>query len=75
MQPGHDKKKKKPKRGSENTTEIGSGDTGDEEEVFEKPTAIRHLFLIRHGQYNLKGETDAERTLTPLGSATYVQIN
>lgn len=32
-----------------------------------KPTATRHLFLIRHGQYNLKGLTDEERTLTPLG--------
>uniref|UniRef100_A0A6G1SMS7 Serine/threonine-protein phosphatase PGAM5, mitochondrial n=1 Tax=Aceria tosichella TaxID=561515 RepID=A0A6G1SMS7_9ACAR len=32
-----------------------------------KPTATRHLFLIRHGQYNLKGATDEERTLTPLG--------
>jgi len=31
------------------------------------PTASRHLILIRHGQYNLDGETDAERILTALG--------
>jgi len=31
------------------------------------PTASRHLILIRHGQYNLDGETDAERILTTLG--------
>ncbi|CAH1801564.1 unnamed protein product [Owenia fusiformis] len=32
-----------------------------------KPTATRHLFLIRHGQYNLEGITDFERKLTALG--------
>lgn len=31
-----------------------------------KPTATRHLLLIRHGQYNLTGATDLEKTLTPL---------
>ncbi|KAJ2940216.1 hypothetical protein O0L34_g11783 [Tuta absoluta] len=29
--------------------------------------ATRHLFLIRHGQYNLDGLTDKERVLTELG--------
>lgn len=29
--------------------------------------ATRHLILIRHGQYNLDGATDIERTLTELG--------
>lgn len=29
--------------------------------------AFRHIILIRHGQYNLLGKTDKERTLTPLG--------
>ncbi|KAF5307421.1 hypothetical protein FQR65_LT06935 [Abscondita terminalis] len=29
--------------------------------------ASRHLILIRHGQYNMKGETDLDRYLTPLG--------
>ena len=33
-----------------------------------RPTATRHLLLIRHGQYNLKGVTDEERMLTPLVS-------
>lgn len=29
--------------------------------------ATRHIILVRHGQYNLEGTTDAERTLTELG--------
>jgi len=32
-----------------------------------KPYATRNIYLIRHGQYNLKGETDTERKLTELG--------
>ncbi|XP_026880975.2 serine/threonine-protein phosphatase PGAM5, mitochondrial isoform X2 [Electrophorus electricus] len=32
-----------------------------------KPTATRHIFLIRHSQYNLNGNRDREKTLTPLG--------
>lgn len=32
-----------------------------------KPTAIRHIILIRHGQYNLDGTMDSERYLTELG--------
>ncbi|XP_058230667.1 serine/threonine-protein phosphatase PGAM5, mitochondrial isoform X2 [Hemibagrus wyckioides] len=32
-----------------------------------KPTATRHIFLIRHSQYNLSGGSDSDRTLTPLG--------
>ncbi|KAM7311261.1 serine/threonine-protein phosphatase Pgam5, mitochondrial isoform X1 [Ixodes scapularis] len=32
-----------------------------------KPTAIRHLYLIRHGQYNLKGDSDRDLILTELG--------
>ncbi|XP_060533916.1 serine/threonine-protein phosphatase Pgam5, mitochondrial-like isoform X2 [Cylas formicarius] len=31
------------------------------------PKVCRHLLLIRHGQYNLDGKTDAERVLTKLG--------
>ena len=31
------------------------------------PTATRHILLIRHGQYNLEGKSDAERILTELG--------
>lgn len=33
-----------------------------------RPTATRHLLLIRHGQYNLNGVTDEEKTLTPMVS-------
>jgi hypothetical protein len=33
------------------------------------PTASRHLYLIRHGQYNLKAEQDSGRDLTQLGSS------
>lgn len=38
-------------------------------EKFEKnrSKATRHIILIRHGQYNLNGETDKERMLTSLG--------
>lgn len=38
-------------------------------EKFEKKKAkaIRHLVLIRHGQYEMGGETDKERVLTKLG--------
>lgn len=32
-----------------------------------KAVASRHLLLIRHGQYNMDGETDALRKLSPLG--------
>ncbi|XP_046738393.1 serine/threonine-protein phosphatase PGAM5, mitochondrial-like isoform X2 [Diprion similis] len=39
----------------------------NEELAGQKVTATRHLFLIRHGQYNTNGRTDFERTLTNLG--------
>uniref|UniRef100_A0A336MRQ6 Serine/threonine-protein phosphatase PGAM5, mitochondrial n=1 Tax=Culicoides sonorensis TaxID=179676 RepID=A0A336MRQ6_CULSO len=32
-----------------------------------KPKAVRHIIMIRHGQYYLNGKTDAERVLTPMG--------
>lgn len=32
-----------------------------------QPKATRHLILVRHGQYNLQGQTDSERVLTELG--------
>ena len=44
-----------------------SKDASSESVVQKKPTASRHLLLIRHGQYNVDGETDDERSLTPLG--------
>lgn len=34
----------------------------------QKTKGVRHLFLIRHGQYNLTGEDDSKRFLTELGS-------
>lgn len=37
-----------------------------------KPKAVRHLILIRHGQYNLDGKTDAERILTELGENSLI---
>jgi len=33
----------------------------------EYPKATRHLILIRHGQYNLESDDDADRKLTELG--------
>ncbi|TRY55631.1 hypothetical protein DNTS_008833 [Danionella cerebrum] len=44
-----------------------SGENGSQNTENHKPTATRHIFLIRHSQYNLKGEGDKERFLTPLG--------
>ncbi|XP_076179252.1 serine/threonine-protein phosphatase Pgam5, mitochondrial isoform X1 [Ptiloglossa arizonensis] len=32
-----------------------------------KAKAVRHILLIRHGQYNIGGKTDSDRTLTKLG--------
>jgi serine/threonine-protein phosphatase PGAM5 len=32
-----------------------------------KPTATRHIIMIRHGQYNTKGEADIDRILTETG--------
>lgn len=37
------------------------------ETVTKRQKANRHILLIRHGQYNLKGTTDEERALTDLG--------
>ena len=31
------------------------------------PETTRHIFLIRHGQYNQEGKSDEENYLTPLG--------
>lgn len=32
-----------------------------------KAKAVRHILMIRHGQYHTNGKTDAERVLTELG--------
>ncbi|XP_009981952.1 PREDICTED: serine/threonine-protein phosphatase PGAM5, mitochondrial, partial [Tauraco erythrolophus] len=46
-------------------------ETGEEELASRldhcKAKATRHIFLIRHSQYNLDGRADKDRTLTPLG--------
>ncbi|XP_038619577.1 serine/threonine-protein phosphatase PGAM5, mitochondrial isoform X2 [Tachyglossus aculeatus] len=46
-------------------------ETGEEELASKlehhKAKATRHIFLIRHSQYNLEGCLDKDRTLTPLG--------
>lgn len=33
------------------------------------PKAVRHLLLIRHGQYEINGRTDEDRVLTKLGNS------
>jgi serine/threonine-protein phosphatase PGAM5 len=38
-----------------------------EKEKEAKATVVRHIILIRHGQYNLSGKVDVERTLTEVG--------
>lgn len=40
-----------------------------------KTKACRHIILIRHGQYNLKGETDELRKLTELGNIWHYNLN
>lgn len=32
-----------------------------------KPKAVRHLILVRHGQYNMAGQSDPQRYLTDIG--------
>nr|AAH85627.1 Phosphoglycerate mutase family member 5 [Danio rerio] len=44
-----------------------TGENGSQDGENNKPRATRHIFLIRHSQYNLKGDGDKERFLTPLG--------
>ena len=53
----------------ETPRESSSSNDPDTQEpsTISRPTATRHLILIRHGQYNLDGKTDDERYLTPLG--------
>jgi len=42
-------------------------DKYDKQIKSQKSCATRHIFLIRHGQYNLSGKTDGDRKLTELG--------
>lgn len=48
-------------------------DENDENKYNEKfeakrAKAVRHILMIRHGQYHLNGKTDVERVLTELGT-------
>jgi len=43
-------------------------DASEESVTQKKPLASRHLLLIRHGHFNVDGETDDKRTLSPLGN-------
>ncbi|XP_028852122.1 serine/threonine-protein phosphatase PGAM5, mitochondrial isoform X2 [Denticeps clupeoides] len=47
--------------------QTSAGDDSGAEVENSKPRATRHIFLIRHSQYNLNGSEDKERILTPLG--------
>ncbi|GAB6030083.1 Serine/threonine-protein phosphatase pgam5, mitochondrial [Chamberlinius hualienensis] len=53
-------RKNKSEKSDENNNEIVNNE-------LPKPTASRHLILIRHGQYYESADTDAKRILTPLG--------
>ena len=48
---------------------VSEKDENNYNEKLEKAKAVatRHLILVRHGQYNLNGENDLSRILTPLG--------
>ncbi|MCI4392378.1 hypothetical protein PGIGA_G00145160 [Pangasianodon gigas] len=50
------------------------GDENGSEVENNKPTATRHLFLIRHSQYNLNGSGDKEKRLTALGTAPHARL-
>lgn len=39
-----------------------------------KPTARRHIFLVRHGQYEITKLDDKQRVLTALGKYSVYQI-
>ena len=53
------KKRRKSKDG------LDSVNNPEEKEL--KPTGIRHLIFIRHGQYNEGADNDEQKTLTQLG--------
>ncbi|GFY72585.1 hypothetical protein TNIN_350641 [Trichonephila inaurata madagascariensis] len=39
----------------------------DEPKIKSRPTARRHILLIRHGEYDTSAQKDVDRRLTPLG--------
>ncbi|XP_046697708.1 serine/threonine-protein phosphatase PGAM5, mitochondrial isoform X1 [Silurus meridionalis] len=52
---------------SSSRRKVSGGDENGVETENNKPTATRHIFLIRHSQYNLNGNGDKEKRLTALG--------
>lgn len=40
-----------------------------------KSRSVRHLILIRHGQYHMDKKVDKERILTPLGNFLCTRYN
>ena len=41
--------------------------TKENPKPFPKPTATRHLILVRHGQYMMESDDDKDRVLTEIG--------
>ncbi|XP_072044683.1 serine/threonine-protein phosphatase PGAM5, mitochondrial-like isoform X2 [Amphiura filiformis] len=58
-------KPEKSQKGSSDTTDNGPNFQAELNKL--KPVANRHIFMIRHGHYNVDGETDEQRVLTALG--------
>lgn len=54
-----------------------AGDSGSPDAENSKPKATRNICLIRHSQYNLKGDGDKERILTALGTdpSAYIKLH
>ncbi|XP_070572994.1 serine/threonine-protein phosphatase PGAM5, mitochondrial-like isoform X1 [Ptychodera flava] len=52
---------------SKSVTELDTGEVVKEKLEQAKATATRHLFLIRHGQYDMSSPHDEHRKLTTLG--------
>ncbi|XP_018017049.1 serine/threonine-protein phosphatase PGAM5, mitochondrial isoform X1 [Hyalella azteca] len=53
--------------GTLNKSALKKNETDDEKTERATCKATRYILLVRHGQYNLDGATDKERTLTQLG--------
>ena len=52
-------------------TTLTSEDGEEQPQPVKRTKAVRHLFLIRHGQYNLKGETDQVSMLYSISCPSY----
>jgi serine/threonine-protein phosphatase PGAM5 len=61
---------------SNNNVDPGADSTGPRNDIEKMtPHTSRHIFLIRHGHYNINGEADDERGLTELGKRFQSTIN